>query len=235
MGGNSGTLMQLYKIARFSSFSIVALLFGEILVYALLPRASTALEHFQIYHDNWLLGLLSLDLLGMISYLLFIPLMIAMYFLLNETNMTWILISMILFVIGIIDFYSTNTAFSMLAISNQYSEALSEAEKTIYLSVGETLINIFNENAFLVSYFIVSLAWTIIGFIMWKSKVFNKFSSVSGIIAGASGIIAIVFEHALSKNYLAIAILFYFNAIVFLLIWILLIGLKLNRLIKAYK
>jgi hypothetical protein len=57
----------LYRAGGIAAMMIAVLLIGEIVVYAVLPRPSTAIEHFELLQRNWLAGLLTLDVLGMIS------------------------------------------------------------------------------------------------------------------------------------------------------------------------
>src|SRR5512135_3818340 len=76
----------LYKIGGVAALVIAVMLVGEIVVYAAFPSASTALEHFTLFRENWLVGLLTLDLLGMIAYLLFIPTILALYFALRQVH-----------------------------------------------------------------------------------------------------------------------------------------------------
>src|SRR5512143_3674454 len=76
----------LYRLGGAAALIIAVLLVGEVVVYAVLPRTTTALEHFALFRDNWLAGLLTLDLLGMIAYLLFIPLILSLYVVLRRTS-----------------------------------------------------------------------------------------------------------------------------------------------------
>ena len=98
------------------------------------------------------------------------------------------------------------------------------------LAAGKAMITLFEDNAFLVSYVIVSTAWTIMGVAMLRSSVFNQFTSLMGILAGIAGIIAVVLEHLPALGALSVAIALYFLAIVFLFIWVLLIGRRLFNL-----
>ena len=77
---------KLYKFGGIASFFIAILLLGEIFVYAIIPDRSTPSEIFALFHDNSLVGLLFFDLLGMISYLLYIPLIISFYMTLRRFN-----------------------------------------------------------------------------------------------------------------------------------------------------
>jgi hypothetical protein len=88
---------------------------------------------------------------------------------------------------------------------------------------------LFNENAFLVSYVIVSAAWAMIAAVMLRSSLFGRATAYAGILAGATGIIAVLLEH-ISEALVPVAIGFYFAAIVFLLGWVVLTGRRLYRL-----
>ena len=219
----------LYKLGGLASLIIAVLLLGELAVYAFLPRPSTAIEYFSLFHDNWLTGLLYFDLLGMISYLLFVPAILALYTVLRRTSEAVMVIATALFFVGVADFFATNTAFSMLTISSQYAAAKTDAERAIFLAAGQTMLTLFNENAFLVSYVIVSAAWTMIAGVMLRSSVFSRTTAYAGILAGIAGIVAVILEHA-AKDDLFIAISLYFAAIVFLFAWVILVGRRLYQL-----
>lgn len=220
----------LYRLGGIAALIIAILLLGEIVVYAVFSRASTALEHFAIFQENSLVGLLTLDLLGMISYILFVPVILALYMVLRRTSEAIMAVSTVLFFIGIADFFATNTAFPFLSLSNQYAAAQTEAEKAMILAAGQAMLTLFNENAFLVSYVIVSAAWAMISWVMLRSDIFSQTAAYSGIMAGATGIAAVILEHTLPPDFLFLAISLYFAAIVFLFIWVVLIGRRLYRL-----
>ncbi|HAG10463.1 MAG TPA: hypothetical protein DCK76_03545 [Desulfotomaculum sp.] len=224
----------LYKFGGVAALIMAALLVGEIVVYALFPRPNTALEHFAVFHDNWLVGLLTLDLLGMISYLVFVPTTLALYVALRRTSESGAAIGMVLFFIGIAAFFATNTAFSVLSLSNQYAAATTDSERAMFLAAGQAMFTLFNENAFLVSYVIVSGSWTIISGVMLRSNLFSRITAYAGILAGIAGILAVIIEHISEYSpapaLLIPAISLYFAAIVFLFIWTVLVGRRLLQL-----
>jgi hypothetical protein len=224
-----GRWKSLHKMAGIASIAIVLLLLGEVYVYSVIPNPSTTIGYMELFLKNPLFGLLHFDLLGIISYLLFIPFILSLYEVLKGKNEYITLIATVLFFIGIIVFFSTNTTFSMLSLSKQYALAGTDAERVILLASFQTMVTLFKVQAFMLSYIIVSIAWLVLGFVMFQSKHFNKFTSFMGILAGASGIIAELFEN-ISKSLLAVAIAFYFAAIVFLFIWVLLTGRKLFKI-----
>jgi hypothetical protein len=219
----------LHRLGGVAAIVIAALLIGEILVYATVPQPKSIVDHFELFRSNWLVGLLRLDLLGMVSYLLFIPTMLSFYMILRRTNEAVALAGVTLFFIGIAAFFASNTAFPMLSLSRQYAAASSDAERSILIAAGQAMLTFFNENAFHVSYMIVSGSWLLFSTLMLRNGEFGRTTSFSGMLAGAAGLVAVVIELSSTKTaYVAIAL--YFAAIIFLFAWVVLAGRWLCRI-----
>ena len=221
----------LCKLGGVAALVIAALLLGEIVVYAALPRASTVTEHLALFRENWFFGLLTMDLLGMICYLLFIPMVLSLYVTLRADGAALPAVATALFFVGIADFFATNTAFPLLSLSRQYAATSGDVEGAMFLAAGQTMLSLFNENAFLVSYVIVSAAWSLIGCAMLRCSLFGRITAYAGILAGAAGIVAVVLEHVgATARIVSLAIALYFAAIVFLFLWVVLAGGRLYKL-----
>ena len=66
---------------------------------------------------------------------------------------------------------------------------------------------------------------------MLRSQLFSRITGWSGLLAGTSGIVAVVLEHASPRPSVRnVAIGFYFAAIVLLFVWVLGVGRRLSRL-----
>jgi hypothetical protein len=222
---------KLYRYGSIAAFLIAILMIGDIFVYALISNRDSAIEVFELFHNSSFEGLLFFDLLGMISYILFIPFILSLYMILKKLNSTLLIVGVILFFIGITVFFANNTGFSVLSLSDQYDTATTIEEKAALLAACKTMITLFDVNAFLVSYVIVSLAWTMISYVMIKSKIFNRNTGYIGFFAGLSGIVAEIIENTL-EQILIVAISFYFLAIVLLIIWVILSGKRLYQIGK---
>jgi hypothetical protein len=222
----------LYRLGGATTLPIAVLLVAEVVVYALYPRPATALEHFVLFQDSWLIGLLTLDLLGMIAYLLFVPTILALYVALRRASEAVMAVATALFFVGITAFFSTNTAFSVLALSKQYAAATTDEERAMLLAAGQAMFTLFNESAFLVSYVIVSAAWLMMSAVMLSCDLFSRATAGAGILAGGLGILAVVLEHVLTRA-LPVAVSLYFAALVFLFVWIVLVGRRFLRLVTA--
>ena len=64
---------------------------------------------------------------------------------------------------------------------------------------------------------------------MLRSNVFSRITAYAGTFAGITGIAAVILEH-ISASTLFIAISLYFVAIVFLFVWVVLVGRRLYQL-----
>lgn len=227
------TFEELYTFGWVAAMLIALLLIGEFVVYASIPNPDTVSAHFELFIAAPLAGLLLFDLLGMVAYVLFIPLILALYAALRRDSLAIISTATVLFFVGIAAFFATNTGFPMLALSQEYAMAGTEAEREMLLAAGRAMIAMFDDNAFLVSYFLVSGSWTLMGAAMLRSRVFGRFAALMGLLAGLAGMVAVVLEHLPALGALSIAIAIYFLAIVFLFTWVLLLGRRLYRLSTA--
>ena len=138
------------------------------------------------------------------------------------------LLAAALFFLGVAIFFATNTGFPMLSLSRQYALLETEAEREALLVSCRTMITLFNVQAFMLSYIIVSASWAILGFTMLGSGLFSRFNAWMGILAGTAGIIAEILENSL-RAFPLVAIAIYFSAIVFLFLWVLLTGIRLRH------
>lgn len=219
----------LYRAGGVSALLIAGLLVAEVGVYAAFPRPATALEHFAQFDANPLAGLLTLDLLGLVAYLLFVPTTLALYVVLHARGEATMATATALFMLGVADFLATNTLFPVLELSGRYADASTDADRAAVLAAGEAMFVLFNENAFLLSYVIVSASWALIGAVMLRSPDFRRATGSVGILAGGAGIVAVVLEHA-GADLVPVAIPVYFAAILFLFAWVILVGRRLLRL-----
>ena len=226
---NDINLQKLFRFGSRAAYLIAILLIGEIFVYAFIPDRDSPTEIFNLFRKNALAGLLIFDLLGMISYLLFIPFIFSLYMILKQSNKLLMIWGTILFFIGIGVFFANNTGFSVLSLSRQYEIATTMEDKYMLIAACKTMMTLFDVNAFLVSYVLVSASWTMISYVMLKSKIFNKYAAFAGLFAGLSGVIAEIIENTLSQ-FLVIAISLYFLAIVALIIWVILSGRQLYQM-----
>ncbi len=120
---------RLYRLGSMAALLIVLTALLEIII-TFLPggyaSANTVSDWFKLLQNNWFLGLRNLGLLNVVMTFLGIPMFLALYTSLRNIDQPFPALALILSLIGVAVFYSTNRAFSMLDLSHQYAAATTE-------------------------------------------------------------------------------------------------------------
>lgn len=214
----------LLKIASYSLWIILFFVIVQIFVFILSPPPKDVIGFFNLYQKNAFLGLLSLDLIMLIDWILEIPIFLALYVLLKRKNKSYVLLATVLAMIGIAIYFASGVAFEMLLLSNQYVQATSEIQKTILLSAGQSLLVRYQGTAFNVSYVLVAIAFLIDSVVMLKSKFFTKKTAYFGI---AMGILML-----LPPTVGMVGFVCSFLSLIPMLIWFVLVARKFSQLTK---
>jgi hypothetical protein len=208
--------------------------FGIINVVPATPLTS-ALDWFNLLQANRLAGLTLLNFFDVVEYALVGLIFLALYCALRQTSKSAMVIATTAGLIGITVYFASNQAFAMLALSQRFAAAVTEAQRSAYLAAGEALLSANNPDAIyqgsgiFISLFLVLLAGLIISIVMLRSDVFSKSTAITGILANGIGLcyfIAVAFAwelywlpHTISAP--------------FRVIWYFLIALRLFKLAKS--
>ncbi len=193
----------LYTIGGAATVAMLALMPIQIIVFAAYPPPDTASEFFTLFQKNWLLGLLSLDLLYILNNALLSVIYLALYFALKRSHEALMALALTLGLLGIAAYFPSNTAFEMLSLSRQFAAATTEAQRTIVLAAGQSMLAIYIGTAFNVYYVLNAVALLIISAVMLRSPVFSRATAYAGLVAGilmtvpsTAGTIGLVFALA---------------------------------------
>jgi hypothetical protein len=104
------------------------------------PPPETILEWFKVFEESPITGLFYLGIGDVLIMILWGPLGLALYVILRQVNKTWTLIAIPFVFVGMGVFLATNTAFSMLSLSQEYTAAAIDAEKSMLLSAGQAML-----------------------------------------------------------------------------------------------
>lgn len=102
----------LYRIGGAAAIIAAVLLLLEIIVFAIWPQQTAAIDYFILFQSNKFIGLLDFYLLEMMAYILFVPIFLSLYAAIRKSNESYMFLAVILAVIGISIFLSTNNSFS---------------------------------------------------------------------------------------------------------------------------
>lgn len=173
----------LFRISGILIAIMAVLIPLQVVIFAVSFPPDTVTGWFELYRENWILGLLHMDFLYIIDNVIVAVLYLAYYLTLKQKNESLMLIAIMLGFLGIAAYFSSNRAFEMLSVSNQYFQAAA-ADKPIYLAVGQSLIESWRGTAFDIYYVLNGLTLLIISFVMLRSNIFTRRISIFGLAAG---------------------------------------------------
>lgn len=156
----------------------------QMFIYVVYPPPTTVIEHFTLLGDNWLLGLLSLDLLYIINNAILIPIYLSVYYALRKDNEPLMTIALVIGLVGVTTYFASNTSFEMLTLSRQFTQAATQAERNIYLAAGQSMWAIYKGTAFNVYYILNAIVLILYSLVMLKSNTFNRFTAYIGLLTG---------------------------------------------------
>ena len=195
----------------------------------------TAIDWFRLFQDNPLVGLTLLNFFDLIEYALLGLVFLALYGALKQNNRSAMVIATTSGLIGITVSFTSNQAFAMLALSEQYASATTDTQRSIFLAAGEALLamnnpdSIYQGTGIYMSLFLVLIAGLIISVVMLRSELFSKATAITGILANGIGLCYFIT--------LALAPAIYWIphpiSAPFRVIWYFLIAIRLFKLGKA--
>lgn len=173
----------------------------QIIVFIAWPPPETVQGFFDLFNQNWLLGLLSMDLLYLLNNAILILIYLAIYLSLRRVAESAMLIALVLGLVGIAAYNASNTAFEMLSLSRQYAAAAGEAQQQGLLAAGQAMFAIYKGTAFDTYYVLNGIALILFSVVMMRSPIFPKSTAMIGLAAGilmaipsTAGTIGLVFS-----------------------------------------
>lgn len=172
----------LYRIAGIAAVLSVAIIPIQIVFFIVSPPPETVIGFFSLFQKSIFSGLIALDLLYLVNNALGLVLFPALCISLRRINKSMVVIALILGVAGSASFFISNTAFNMLHLYNQYMEATTEIQKSIYIAAGESMLAIYQGTAYHMHYILGSLSLLFLSMIMLNSKIYKNSTAAIGIV-----------------------------------------------------
>ena len=196
----------------------------------------TAIERFNQFKETPLLGLYNLDILNIINQIILIPSIFALYAAHRNTNKPFALLSLILFLVGTTIFVTSNTALTMLDISQKYFAASSEEQRMLLAAAGEAMLAKGSHGSLGVffGFALPTFANVLMTAVMLNGKVFSRATSYIGLVGNILlllYIILVTFFPEVEK----MALLFAMPAGLLAMAWMIMFTIKLLKLSKIRK
>ena len=155
----------------------------QILVFLFSPPPSSVTGFFQLYHDNWFLGLLSLDFLYLFNNAIIAILYLSLFVKLVDERPALIAMGFIIGLIGIACYFPTNPSFEMWTLSRRYFEANALTQGS-FIAAGEGLLAHYTGTAFNVYYVFNAFTLLAFSYAILKSPQFSRATGYWGLTSG---------------------------------------------------
>ena len=101
--GSDANWRLLYRAGGVAALITAVLIPLQIVVFVAWPPPleGTAIDWFALFQDNWLLGLLSLDLFLIVDYVLLVPIVLALYITLRQISAPLMAVATALYFVAI--------------------------------------------------------------------------------------------------------------------------------------
>ncbi len=174
-----------FRLAAVSAILVTALIPIQAAVFILFPPPQTVGAYFTLFAHNPFLGLLDLDVLLTLDYLLMVPFYVALFASLVRVARGWASLALIFGLFSVVLYvFSREATFSMWMLSAQHAAADTAAEKTALIGTGQTLLTLYNGGSFGTSYLLGAVSTLIFSAVMLRHRVFGRLPGIVGLITG---------------------------------------------------
>ena len=174
----------LFKAGSLAAAAVVAFIPLQTVIFAVWPPPTTVTGWFDLYAQSAFIGLLDMDLLLLVDYLLMGVVVLALYMLLRRVAPVLMTGALALQFLGIAAYFSSTTAFEMLILSRQYTAAAGAAERESLIAAGQVLLATWQGTAYNVSYVLGGLVVLAITGALHRSRLFGKPIVYVGLVLG---------------------------------------------------
>jgi hypothetical protein len=219
-----------------AGLEIAAALISVISSYTSGPPPGTIIGWFTFLQNNRFLGLVDLGLFDIAAVSLLVPMFLAVYIALRRASASFMAVATALYFVGIAAYLATETAFSMLSLSDQYAAATTDAQRSLFLAAGQAMladqVGGGSGTGTYMAFFLMGVAGLIIATVMLRSNIFGKVTAAVGILANVI-IVAYYIGLAFVSIPPAIGVLLFTAFGLIYLIWFILIGRRLLMLAQG--
>ena len=173
------TTRTLSKVALYASMAMAVIIPLQIIVFFVSFPPETAELWLALFNQNWVLGLLQMDLLFIVDNVLLVLLYLTLYQILKEKNQPAMMVAILLGLLGIASFFSSNPAFEMWQTAREYAKMPRES----LLTIAEALVFQWRGTAFNI-YYVLNGITLIVTALAMRDSIFKNRTATVGLISG---------------------------------------------------
>lgn len=163
---------------------MIVLIPVQTILFILFPHPTTIIEWFTLFKNTPAIGFIGFDVFYALSNILMVFLYISLFIIIRNKINNLTIIAVILSLISITIYFSSNRFIEMYTISGKYFEATTEMQRISLIAAGELLLSVYKGSSYFI-YYVLSGVSLILLFTSFKRiDVFSKKTVRAGIISG---------------------------------------------------
>ncbi len=166
------------------AFASVVMIVVQIPIYVLWPPPEPTEGFFELLLDNPVLGLVSLDVLFVVSNALMYLVYLALAVVLWRVGRSAVVIAVAFCVVGIAAFVSSSRPVEMLSLAHAYADADAET-RTALLATGDGMIATWTGTGYDIYYYFTFVTLAVLAVLMLRSSIFSRATAVWGLVSAA--------------------------------------------------
>lgn len=191
----------LYRIAFASTIAMLVIIPVQIAVFVITGIPEGTLEWFELFNDSRLLGLFHADFFILVNNVLIAVIYLAFYHSLKRVDKGLMQLGVMLGLVGIAAYLSSNKTFELMALAGQYAAETDPAARLVIEAAGKASLAGWQGTAFDAYYVLNGLALFVISGTMFRSPLYTRATAVLGllsaifmIVPSTAGTVGLVFS-----------------------------------------
>jgi len=172
----------LLRTGMWAAWAGIAMVVIQMAIYVFWPPPETTEGYFDLLIDHPVRGMLSLDVLYVVSNLLAFLVYLALTVVLWRVSRSGVTIAMGLSAIGIAAYMSAPRAVEMLTLARSYADA-DPAQRVALLATGDGMLAGWMGTAFDIYYVLNGIALVVFVVLMFRSDIFSRATAWWGVVA----------------------------------------------------
>ena len=157
----------------------------QVPIYVVWPPPESTEGFFELLVDNPVLGLVSLDVLYVVSNALMYLVYLALAVVLWRVSRSAVVIALAFCVVGIAAYMSSPRPVEMLSLAHAYADADAET-RTALLATGDGMIATWTGTGYdIYYYYFTFVTLAVLAVLMLRSSIFSRATAVWGLVSAA--------------------------------------------------
>ena len=177
-------LRDLYRIAALATLIMLVVIPAQIIVFLITPIPTSPAGWLTLMAERPAIGLFHADFFLMINNLLIAVIYLAFYHSLKHTNRGVLQIAIVLGLVGIAAYISSNRTFELLALAREAAVETDADARRILLAATRAMLAGWQGTAFDVYYVLNGITLVVVSALMLREPLYGRTTAVIGLLAG---------------------------------------------------